>query len=524
RPRPPRTWPSCSRTAAAAPAPRPRRRPRQRSRGGAIPPERGQPLSLPRLLSLAALGLAVAALGYRLANLDLAPFILDEPQFLAAATEQLRTGRWLRASPLVGTQGVTYGPSVLWFYGAVHALLGPSPERSILAMCLLVTASHLALALALARLLRGGVLLAALLVGLLAASPYQFFWSRLAWDQLVNVCAAWALVLLATQAPLGAARSLALGLVLGVAVSSHLMVLPLVALVLAGLAWELRTEPRRLLRTLALLAAGLLAVNLPYLGYLAAHPPPALPPPRGSLQLLGVHLLQPARVATLWGIDYFFDGDWGRFLAGSALARTLHAASLPLLAALLLASAAGLGVALRSSERGTRRVALLAVLTWLGYGAFYALRGLEPQPHYQFPTGWVLPFGLAAGVQALRGYRPRLGGLAVGALAALACVQLAFIGGWMHFIREGGGTRGVHYATPLALQQQALAAACSASSGPLLLQNETRLFAPSLQYAAWSLPACAGRQVGLCAGRCPRGLLYRRLRYASATGGALAVE
>jgi hypothetical protein len=423
----------------------------------------------------------------------------------------------------VGTQGVTYGPSVLWFYGGVHALLGPAPERSILAMCALLTLSHLALALALARLLRGGPLLAALLVGLLAASPYQFFWSRLAWDQLVNVCAAWALVLLATRAPLGAARSLALGLVLGVAVSSHLMVLPLVALVFAVLAWELRAEPGPLVRTLGLAAAGLLAVNLPYLLHLAAHPPPPLPPSRGSLALLGVHLLQPVRVATLWGIDYFFDGDWGRFLAGSTFARTLSGAALPLLALLLLAGAAGLALSLRASEHGVRRVALLALLTWLGYGGFYALRGLEPQPHYQFPTGWVLPFALAALVQACRSWRPAAGVLAAGALGVLAFAQLAFIGGWMHFIREGGGTRGVHYATPLALQQQALASACSATSGPLLLQNETLLFAPSLQYAAWSLPACAGRPVGLCAGRCPRGLPHLRLRYAAPTGGALSV-
>ena len=417
----------------------------------AILPERSRPPAQARWPGLAALGLALLALGYRFANLDLAPFILDEPQFLAAATEQLRTGTWLHASPLVGTQGVTYGPSVLWFYGAVHAVLGPAPERSILAMCALVTLSHLGLALSLARLLRGGPLLASLLVGLLAASPYQFFWSRLAWDQLVNVCSAWALLLLATQAPLGALRSLALGAVLGVAVSSHLMVLPLVALVFAVLAWELRREPLRLLRTLGALA-------------------------------------------------------------------------LPLLGALLLAAAAGLVLALRAPERGTRRVALLAVLTWLGYGAFYALRGLEPHPHYQFPTGWVLPFALAAGVQACRVQRPRLGTLALAAVGALACAQLAFIGSWMHFIREGGGTRGVHYGTPLSLQQRVLAAACSGSTGPLLLQNETLLFAPSLHYAAWSLPACAGRQLGLCAGRCPPGLAFRRLRYAASTGGALALE
>lgn len=133
-----------------------------------------------RLCSHGLLGLAVVALAYRLANLDLVPFILDEPQFLAAAGEQLLSGQWVSASPLVGTQGVTYGPSVLWFYGAVQALLGPAPERSVLAMCLLMTVSHLALALALARLLRGGALLEALGERLLADAPSPIFFELLA--------------------------------------------------------------------------------------------------------------------------------------------------------------------------------------------------------------------------------------------------------------------------------------------------------------------------------------------------------
>jgi hypothetical protein len=63
-----------------------------------------------------------------------------------------------------GTQGVTYGPAVLWFYGVVHALFGEAPGTSILVMCFTVTLAHLALVVALTRLFRGDVLLLAALV------------------------------------------------------------------------------------------------------------------------------------------------------------------------------------------------------------------------------------------------------------------------------------------------------------------------------------------------------------------------
>ena len=71
--------------------------------------------------------LALLMLGYRLVNLDLLPFINDEPRFLAAAHGQLGTGQWLSASPVMGTQGMYYGPSVFWFYGVVQLVLARAP-------------------------------------------------------------------------------------------------------------------------------------------------------------------------------------------------------------------------------------------------------------------------------------------------------------------------------------------------------------------------------------------------------------
>ncbi len=81
------------------------------------------------LKALAALA-ALAMVGYRFANFELVSFINDEPLFLTAASNQLQTGQWLSASPIQGTQGTTYGPTVFWFYGVVHCSSAPRPRRA----------------------------------------------------------------------------------------------------------------------------------------------------------------------------------------------------------------------------------------------------------------------------------------------------------------------------------------------------------------------------------------------------------
>src|SRR3954464_11736728 len=125
--------------------------------------------------------LALSMLACRFAHLELAAFARDEPQFLAAARDQLRTGHWLSANPLYGNLGLRYGPAALWFYGAIQALFGDAPRTGIVATGLAVTLSQLAFAAALTRLFDGDAAFFAALVALLASSPYEFLWSRLAW-------------------------------------------------------------------------------------------------------------------------------------------------------------------------------------------------------------------------------------------------------------------------------------------------------------------------------------------------------
>lgn len=478
------------------------------------------------LKSLAALA-ALAMVGYRFANFDLVSFINDEPIFLTAASHQLQSGQWLSASPIQGTQGTTYGPTVFWFYGVVHLLFGPAPQTSILLMCALVTLAHVAFAVAVTRLFRGDALLFAGVLALVASSPYQFFWSRLAWDQMVNVCASLIVVLLCLPGPLGRMRRRLLGLAIGFALSSHLMVLPLVALTLALLSLEHLKRPREWVRTLLPVLGVALVVNLPYLTFLLAHPPAPPPAPVGfSWAVLGEQLLQPARVATPWGLGYFFDHTWVDFLQWvGGTGRWLLQHTGWGMAALVAVSVGGLVLTLRAREPEQRRLAWLALAVWLGYAAFYTLRGLNREPHYQFPSWWVVAVGVAGALHALHTRRPRWGMVATALVLGAAGVQFLVNVAWMGYVRQRGGTQGVHYSTPLAAQQEVIRRVCEESPSPVSLENYTVLFPHSLSYVARTTPACQNVALTLCGPwGCPPGTTLRRLRYAAPVGGALVLE
>ncbi|MGH7426227.1 MAG: hypothetical protein ACREJP_08670, partial [Candidatus Methylomirabilales bacterium] len=328
-----------------------------------------------RAVTLAMVLGSLAMIGYRLFNLDLAGFIHDEPLMLTAAGRQLETGEWLSASPLVGNLGVRYGPSVFWFYGGVQLLFGPGAATSTLAMGLLLTGAHVALAAALSRAFRGGWLLFATLLAWIASSPYQFFWSRLAWDQLANVAASLALVILA-RAKFGWERAALLGIVLGLGLSSHLMIVPFAAVVLLVLVIEHRRSLSALTSGPGAVVLALVLVNLPYLLTLLKNPPPPVPFTGFSGSAFLGQMVGPARVNTHWGIDYFFDGAWGDFRSWLGGLSFLSVGGRVLVLVSIALSLLGLVMGLRSGEDRRRRIALIGILTWLSYAIFYAFRPL----------------------------------------------------------------------------------------------------------------------------------------------------
>jgi len=490
-----------------------------------------------RRAGLLLLLLAAALMAGRFARLDLAAFINDEPRFLEAARDQVRTGQWLSASPIPGTLGVRYGPTVFWLYGLVGLVFGDHPRVAIVAMCAAVSLAQVALALAVARAFGGGAPMQATLLALVASSPYQFFWSRLAWDQTVDACSAAVVAILALAVRPGWPAGLAAGALLGLAVSSHLMVLPFVGAVILALAWEVWSTRERRGPWLAFAAtAGVAAllVTSPYLRFLAGSPLAA----RGAVPLdvrtLGAYALEPARVATVWGIEYFFDDDWREFqrwLGGYAmLLRGGSALALLVAGATLL----GLVAALRSPEPRRRRLGRLGLITWALAAPVLATRALARHPHYQFGTWWLVVVGVAGALFWLRERWPAAWRAGAGAVWLVAALQCGFIGAWLGYVDERAGTRGIHYSTPVGHQEAVMQTLCGRPEPRIVLQNETELFRRPLVYWSEILPGCRGKEVIICdagsrvrPGSCPDpGPGGRRVRlvYARKSGGALRLE
>jgi len=456
--------------------------------------------------------LVAAALGLfalRFADRDLITYVLDEPQLQDAAQAQAAARTWAHINVLTGTQGVRYGPAPLWFYTAVHRVAGPLPERSILATTVLLTLAQLGLALAVARALGGGAVLFATCAALLAASPYLFYWSRTGWDNpLLGAFSAGAVAVLLLERMRPVARGAALGLLVGLGLCTHLMALPFSLAVAAVLALEARARRGARLELAALLAVALL-VALPYLGALRAEPPrrsaaweqwggPAAP------ARVGFELLEPARILTASGIDHFLDQAAGTFHQRLGPARVWLEAG-PLLAVLLsLAAAAGLLSAARRDHPSARRLGRLGLLLWVGHALFLGLPALAPEPHYQQPTAWLVPAGCCALAMALLCRRAGAARLLVAALWGMALLQGAILESWMRWLREQGGTATIHYSVPLSAQRAFLRDACDTSRPGVALANQTALFPPSLLSLARTEPACAGKRVGICPGRCPR--------------------
>lgn len=499
-----------------------------------------EPIHISERLGMAAAVFAVAALLLRVIRLDLSAFTWDEPRFLFAAVEQLDTSRWRAVSPLVGNQGLSYGPWTVWIESAVIGVFGPRPLSVIYAECLAMCSAHIALAWAVARVFRGGYWLFALVLGLLAASPSQFFWSRMAWDNpWLNVCAGWAVAMLSGKRLPRTPYFAVLGVVLGVAVGTHLMVFSFVAITFLMCAWEGREEPRSTIGKLALAALVCALINTPYLLYLKHLPVlPAHELPSFSWALAWEFFLQPVSILTAESARYFFDQDWPLFLSWLGIdGRLLPGTIVTYVFALLALS--GLVLAWKGGDRLERRLALFAGATWIGHTMYCAWRHLEVHPHYQQPSYWAIPVGLAAFVVHAWRFAPRAASatrasvrdmfrvwaprLISASFALIIALQIFFLVGWMVFIRQNGGTRGVHYGTTLRQQERAVVRACRTDATVLAFDNRTAVFDVAVQYLASVEPRCKGKEIVFCkGGRCPKhvGSIFT-LEYAAERGGRL---
>jgi hypothetical protein len=459
---------------------------------------------------------AVLLLAYRFCNLDLVTLINDEPHLLAAAEQEAHGGAWVSASPISGTQGVHYGPVPTWFYGVVHLLFGASPLVSIVAMGLVVTLGQLIFLVMLTRFLRGGSAMFGALTALVASSPFAFAWSRTAWDNTILVGTFACASLLLAEEELTPKRCLIAGILYGLAIGSHLMVLPALIAMFALTLWIRRRAFFKTVRASAIVAAPAIVINVPYAIYLSKlpHPPPAPPIVSASVAhgfdfsnaaaTVVTTFLQPARILSLDGIAYFFDDAWGDFrswLGGWSF--VLDDASFAFVIALMALAGIFLS-AFRAPSANTRRLASLALVAWLGHALFLAADGLAPHPHYQHPVWWTIPTGIALLTLWLRARSPHAARAIIGISWVFAIAQFSFLPMWMRYIHERGGTRGIHYTTPVADEERFMRGACS-QGDDIQIENHTVIYAVPLDYIAATDPACKGKRVALCNGSCGGG-------------------
>lgn len=479
----------------------------------------------------------VAAFGWRMVGLENAPFLLDEPQFLMAAQDQLITGEWQTHSTLLGSSGIYYGAAAIWFYSLVQVALGPSPFVAIAAMGTLLSAAQIFFCVALTRALQrdpeagwwsvlgpdGRLFLGSVLL-LLASSPHQHYWSRLAWDTIPDAAA---FAVMGILLHLHSGRwfgTAATGAMLGYGLTSHPMLGPFAAV--TSTAIVLRDGPRsgRLIasRVIALaVPAGI--VMLPWLLSLAITPRYEGVSGRGTGLTLE-WMLEAFRAPGTAGVEHFFDAEWDAFASS--------ASSLPGLDLLLVASPVlwvglglgGLILGARGARPRVRQLALCGVANLFLYPVFYVVRGAQVQPHYQFPTGWIAVAGVAV---LLAASNPRIRRATVSLTLALAVGQLLFIASWRDWIDDRGGTRGVNYAVPLGEQARTVEEVCETATGPVVVSLDVVAFPVSFEYLTATSSVCA-EDVRWCPPRsdCARprpGEQPILVRYAESAGAHLEV-
>jgi hypothetical protein len=261
-------------------------------------------------------------------------------------------------------------------------------------------------------------------------------------------------------------------------------------------------------------------VLLPYARALlheAAAPPPVAAVGLGArlgraLEALATPAAQTAGI----GLGYFFDGDWSRFTSERSAA-----AALPVVGALVAVvvgagTLLGLVLGLRTASPGLRRVARLGLWSWGLHAAFLGLLALlriRTTSSRCSGCRWLVG---ACGGNRLAG--APAGGLALAGLAlGVGLWGLALQRSWMGWIREQGGTRGIHYGLTLGAQRAALAQACSASTPGIALELQIIAFPESFRSLARTEPACRGHRVEVCGMVCPApppGWTIATLRYA----------
>jgi hypothetical protein len=471
-----------------------------------------------------AVGLGLGLMALRFMSLGSAAFGRDEPQFLEAARQQILTGQWESVSPIPGNQGITYGASVVWFYGITERLLGPSPLPNIASMCLLVTMAQVVMIFAVSRAFHIGTWGCAVLLLFAASSAYQFFWARLAWDQLTDLLPFLVVALLCTP-KVTPVRAALIGVLLGLGLSSHPMILPFLVVVIGMLLLENRRTPGRAMVVAGSAATAACLVCLPW--FLSLSRDESLAGSPSTFSVSPGRMLEAYQTAGFWGFDYVLDEDWSEFITDLPLPGNPN-----VWGAVCLSAAAVLVIfgapLLRSPDPAQRRVVTVMVVVAVLHPLFLDWRNTLHDPHYYFPLAWLPYVGAAAVLSRLRAAGPSARGALTATtvgIVAVTGVQLVFLMAFRGYIGENGGTQGVHYGTAVSLQRDAVRLACGrAGIEGLAIDNRTKIFEQALMYQIRTSEECDGRNVTVCHDQCPPSVPSATLVYREPQGGAVELR
>lgn len=437
----------------------------------------------------------------RFVDLNSAPFIQDEPQLQLLADQALahHVIPWMG---LEGTHGVHYGPTALWIYLPIRFFT--DRINPIVAYFVAISIAGYAL-LTWAVWKSNGKKVAAWVAAFLAASPYLFFYSRLAWDNtfLIPLIAALCVCVVKIDEKNTLMPWIFLGVISGLIFNLHLMAVPILA------AAAITTLPavirRRSFAPVAVAAVCFSVIVVPYLKLLLSGPPASQFDP--FLRHIGSGLKLTPRYFTWWRIEYFIEGPahaniliFGNGILGklfshdpSFLLKISAWCLFPLIAWKMLKRA-------NPVPAMTRMAFFSFVFLMLYYGGL--LLDLN-QSHYMVPIWWVMMFlGALAIVESPGPLKILLS--AAGAVTLL--MNFVFICAAHGWIVKNHGTRGTHY-TPVHVElEDAIGGICRdiahrhpGSSDPVPVWVDpwhvNGIFPPAIEFYFKHEPDCLGRRM-----------------------------
>jgi hypothetical protein len=461
--------------------------------------------------------MATLLIAWRFFRLGLSPFIRDEPILQIILSHDLGVGH-LPLLGLMGSYGLRYGPTAMWFYAPIRLLTGSATAimawhagTFVAAFAFFFVSLRRTIGL---RAAAWGTLLA-------ASSPLLFFYSRIAWDNTFFALLSALLLheLIRLHANPKRERWLVIGLLSGLALNLHPMGVPLVAAVLVSAGPAARQARARCYAFALLPICALLALWAIGLKYFWIKWP-------GSEEL-NVHLpggnVFTSFMRAIPGLMHFFTpASVQPFFEGTSFATSLP---FPLSAyfsnpGMALSSLLGWAcVVFLLLRRPYSLVTRFAFFQLLATALFLVIMRPDPMPpHYFTPCWWIGFYVLSASMAAVphRG-RSALEGLAL----VLVLANTFFLHSMLGFVERNEGTRNLRYGTVLRETERVTGELCKAMAEPsavLHLENVPGVTTPPFAFFNTQLAECAGRTIFFWPNVSPvLSALHYELRYGGAS-------